>query len=83
MTIGTVDDIAAVLQLTPRRVQQLVHQGMPRARRGCYDLEQCCAWHFERLRAANARRDAARPRDLSTLLAEVSLSTVSPGQPDD
>ena len=41
--------IAARLKLTPRRIQQLVAEGMPRISRGKYDLDQALDWYIARL----------------------------------
>lgn len=58
--------LAQVLDLrSARRVQQLVHEGMPRAARGQYDPAACALWyirymHRTRGGAADARETAPR-----------------------
>lgn len=37
--------LAEVMNLTPRRVQQLVPEGLPKAKRGLYDEEQVLRWY--------------------------------------
>ena len=41
--------IAERLKLTPRRVQQMVSEGLPRLGRGKYDLDQVLDWYIARL----------------------------------
>jgi phage terminase Nu1 subunit (DNA packaging protein) len=41
--------IAARLRLTPRRIQQLVGEGLPRVTRGKYDVDQVLDWYIARL----------------------------------
>jgi phage terminase Nu1 subunit (DNA packaging protein) len=38
-----------MLNLTRRRIEQLVEEGMPRAGRGQYDLEACVKWYVASL----------------------------------
>jgi phage terminase Nu1 subunit (DNA packaging protein) len=45
------------LNVTPRRVQQLVEEGLPRAAYGQYDLGQAMAWYIRHLQAALERRE--------------------------
>jgi len=47
-----VHKVAAFLNVTPRRVQQLVKEGMPRGARGQYDPIKCGAWYVRFLQAA-------------------------------
>lgn len=49
MAWATVEQIAQVLNLTPRRVQQIVREGMPRQGRGEYDLITCVHWYIASL----------------------------------
>ena len=51
-----VETAAKALNVTPRRVQQLVKDGMPRAERGLYDLGQCMAWYIRFLQKALEQR---------------------------
>lgn len=41
--------LSEVLGLTPRRVQQLVSEGMPKGKRGEYALEECVQWFIRSL----------------------------------
>jgi len=56
--MGTVrvEVIARALNRSPRFVQKLVHEGMPKSERGQYDLAVCMMWYIRRehgrLRAA-------------------------------
>ena len=49
--------LAEVLGMTPRRVQQLVPEGMPKGARGEYALEACVQWLIKHLQSkiANGR----------------------------
>src|ERR1051325_4533894 len=44
-----INEVALRLKLTPRRVQQLVGEGLPRAARGRYDLDKVLDWYIARL----------------------------------
>ncbi|GMW07890.1 MAG: hypothetical protein AMXMBFR8_26860 [Nevskiales bacterium] len=44
--MASLNDVAVALGVTPRRVLQLVKLGMPRERRGVYDLKRCCTWYM-------------------------------------
>ncbi|HLW82557.1 MAG TPA: hypothetical protein VKS20_11015 [Candidatus Acidoferrales bacterium] len=46
MAFVNVARIAQVLNLDPRRVQQLVKEGMPRHTRGRYEALKCMAWYI-------------------------------------
>src|SRR4051794_14778177 len=54
----TVDQIAESLNITSRRVQQLVAAGMPKAKRGRYDLTACLEWYVRFLQRAVERRES-------------------------
>lgn len=47
--------IAERLRLTPRRIQQLVGEGLPRVTRGKYDVDQVLDWYIARLEGQLAR----------------------------
>jgi phage terminase Nu1 subunit (DNA packaging protein) len=47
--ILTISAVAERLKLTPRRIQQLVAEGMPRVTRGKYDADQVLDWYIARL----------------------------------
>lgn len=46
------DRLAKALNLGPRRVNQLVKEGMPRESRGTYDLGACTLWYIRYLQEA-------------------------------
>ena len=51
-----VETVAKAMNVTPRRVQQLVKEGMPKgAARGEYDLGACLIWYVRYLQAALER----------------------------
>ena len=56
-----VDTLARAMNITPRRVQQLAKEGMPKAERGLYDLGACMAWYIRYLQAVVEKR--ADPND--------------------
>jgi phage terminase Nu1 subunit (DNA packaging protein) len=63
MALVSVEKVAAALNVTPRRVQQLVELGLPREAHGEYDLGKCLVWYIRYLQAALERRDP----DLDTI----------------
>ena len=56
MPIVGVTKIASALNLEVRRVQQLVHEGMPREARGQYDPIKCAAWYIRYLQRVIDRK---------------------------
>lgn len=52
MALLNVKKIAQALNLTPQRVQQLTHEGLPREKRGEYDGLKCMLWYIRYLQAA-------------------------------
>jgi phage terminase Nu1 subunit (DNA packaging protein) len=56
MAGANVETVAKAMNITPRRVQQLVNEGMPKATRGEYDLGQCMAWYIRFLQTALEKR---------------------------
>ncbi len=52
----TVTVLARACHITPRRVQQLVADGMPRTNRGKYDLGVCMSWYIRYLQEQVERR---------------------------
>lgn len=52
MPLVDVTKVAAALNLTPQRVQQLVHEGMPREARGQYDAVKCMLFYIRYLQRA-------------------------------
>jgi phage terminase Nu1 subunit (DNA packaging protein) len=55
MPTVTVDRVTEALNLTPRRIQQLVKEGMPREKRGEYDPIKCMLWYIRYLKAQISR----------------------------
>lgn len=53
---ANVEQVAKALNVTVRRVNQLVHEGMPRAERGAYDLGACMLWYIRFLQKALAKK---------------------------
>ena len=58
MRFVAVKQLAISLNVTPRRVHQLVHEGMPQAERGQYDLVACLEWYVRFLQRAVERRES-------------------------
>ena len=54
-----VHKVSKFLNVTPRRVQQLVKEGMPREARGQYNPIKCGAWYVRYLRAAIEKKTMA------------------------
>jgi len=48
MTVVKTARLCEELNISPRRIQQLVREGMPRISHGKYDLEICKEWRSER-----------------------------------
>ncbi len=51
-----IKEIAVVLNLTPRRVQQLANEGLPKKKRGKYDQDECVGWYIRYLQALVEKR---------------------------
>jgi phage terminase Nu1 subunit (DNA packaging protein) len=47
--LANITAIAERLKLTPRRIQQLVGEGLPRVTRGKYDVDQVLDWYIAKL----------------------------------
>jgi hypothetical protein len=64
MATVDVNKLAAVLRVTPQRVQQLVGMGMPKEARGSYDLGRCLIWHHHHLQnfARNRQGESVKSR---------------------
>ena len=67
---SNVDEVAAALNLTARRIQQLVKEGLPKAERGLYDLEACMLWYIKFLQKALETRSTNIDGAVSSLTAE-------------
>jgi phage terminase Nu1 subunit (DNA packaging protein) len=55
MAFVDVERVATALNIEPRRVQQLVKEGMPREKRGQYDPVKCLLWYVRYLQALVSR----------------------------
>ena len=66
-----VGELAALLGLSPRRVQQLVRIGMPRVARGKYDPRVCCKWYEATPWRTWAREQAQLSGEIDALLSKV------------
>lgn len=51
-----IKEIAAILNLTTARVQQLVQEGLPKKLRGKYDRDDCVGWYIRYLQALVEKR---------------------------
>lgn len=75
MVLVPVSELASAMNVTPRRVQQLVADGMPKAKRGRYDLAACCRWYIgfpqhaleQRESRANGANDEVRAARIALL----------------
>src|ERR1700676_3583363 len=52
------DRLAKALNLGPRRVNQLVKEGMPKELRGKYDLSACMLWYIRYLQGVIEKKSA-------------------------
>jgi phage terminase Nu1 subunit (DNA packaging protein) len=59
MALVSVDKVAQAMNITPRRVQQLVEEGMPRQAHGAYELGACMAFYIRYLQHALESRQAS------------------------
>jgi phage terminase Nu1 subunit (DNA packaging protein) len=66
----SIDQLAKVLNLTPRRVQQLANEGMPRAARGRYELGPCMQWYIRYLQKALESRSSETGNGITNLTTE-------------
>jgi phage terminase Nu1 subunit (DNA packaging protein) len=56
-----IKELAAILNLTPSRIHQLVEQGLPKKLRGKYDLLKCARWYIRYLRAVIEKKEVPMP----------------------
>jgi hypothetical protein len=61
MALADVKKLAAAMNVTSRRVAQLVHEGLPREERGRYELGKCLLWYIRYLQKALEHRAVATP----------------------
>jgi hypothetical protein len=70
-----IEVVCQFLGLNGRRVQQLTCEGvLPRAERGCYDLEGCVRGYIEFLKRHSAGDERARLLAVRADLAELELA---------
>lgn len=50
-TCCSAPELAALFQLTPMRIQQLVYEGLPKKADGQYPLRECVSWYVKYLHA--------------------------------
>ncbi len=68
-TVATADELAELLNLSARRVRQLVELGMPRIAPGRYDVRKCARWYVAFLtRAIAARPEPQSPEHAGEVL---------------
>lgn len=65
-----VETVARALNLSPRRVQQLAAEGLPRIGKGEYDLGACMAWYIKYLQRIIEQRARDDGTSVSTLTSE-------------
>jgi phage terminase Nu1 subunit (DNA packaging protein) len=70
MTHANVEQVAKALNLTARRVQQLVKLGMPQAARGQYELGACMHWYIRHLQKAVEARSSGDGNNMTSLVTE-------------
>jgi phage terminase Nu1 subunit (DNA packaging protein) len=61
MALVNVQKLAGAMNVTTRRVAQLVHEGLPREERGKYDLAKCLLWYIRYLQNALEHRGVPTP----------------------
>lgn len=69
-----VGELAALLGISPRRVQQLVRLGMPRVARGKYDPRVCRKWYEATPWRTWAREQVRLSGEIDALLLKVDSS---------
>lgn len=74
--MADVEQVARALNLTPRRVQQLTSEGLPKKGRGEYELGACMAWYIRYLQDALEKRGPAQGggEDLDKARARVAAA---------
>jgi phage terminase Nu1 subunit (DNA packaging protein) len=68
-----VRELAALLGISVRRVQQLVHLGMPRVARGKYDPRVCRRWYEATPWRTWARAQARLSGEFDALLSKIDF----------
>jgi phage terminase Nu1 subunit (DNA packaging protein) len=65
-----VETVARALNVSPRRVQQLAAEGLPRIAKGEYDLGACMAWYIKYLQRVIEQRARDDGTSVSSLTSE-------------
>ncbi|HZV93216.1 MAG TPA: hypothetical protein VFF72_08360 [Caldimonas sp.] len=66
--------LAKAMNLTPRRVYQLRHEGLPAVKPGRYDLGRCLWWYIRYLQAAVERQNGTPNGGLSLTAERARLA---------
>ena len=74
MALVDVRKLANAMNVTPRRVAQLVHEGLPREERGKYELGKCLLWYIRYLQNALEHRAVQTPDGEVSSLREERLA---------
>ena len=74
MALVDVRKLASAMNVTTRRVAQLVHDGLPREERGKYELGKCLLWYIRYLQNALERRAVQTPDGEVTSIREERLA---------
>jgi len=71
MALVNVQKLASAMNVTARRVQQLVGEGLPREEKGKYDLAKCLLWYIRYLQNVIEGRGVPTPDgELSSMKEE-------------
>lgn len=68
MSILSVSELAETLNLTPRRIQQLAAEGMPKMDTGAYDRDICLLWYLGYLQKLATGRPTSDQASTAELL---------------
>lgn len=67
------EQLAKACNLTPRRIRQLVQEGMPRAGHGRYELGECLSWYIRYLQQIVERRGTPEQSGARLAMAEADM----------
>jgi len=74
MALVNVQKLASAMNVTTRRVQQLVAEGLPREEKGKYELGKCLLWYIRYLQTALERRAVPTPDGEVSSMTEERLA---------
>src|SRR6516225_3502751 len=74
MALVNVQKLASAMNVTARRVQQLVAEGLPREEKGKYELGKCLLWYIRYLQTALERRAVPTPDGEVSSMTEERLA---------